>query len=525
MKKTVSINIQGIVFTIDEDAFDRLQVYLKELNLRFATSHEGKEVITDIESRIAELFQEKLDENKQVITIEDVNQVIETLGEPKDFDDETEKEATEEKSKHRKSRILYRDPDNAILGGVCGGIGAYFNIDPLIVRIIFFVLFFFSAALELVLYIILWIGVPKAKTTAQKLEMRGETVNVSNIEKSIKEEYESVKENYKKFKNSKSYNESRDAFHQFGNALWAGLKIVFKVLLVIIGVAFIFGGIFILIGLINSIVFTSGFLSHSDFFSHLPTGISFITDPWNIGFFLAGLGLVILIPVLAVIYSGFKLLFRFKANDKMIVLTSLILWFIGIGMLATISFNEAKNYSSFGSETVYNEIQAPVSQTITLKATEAYNNADDEYTGNVFLFGDFTIETNERDFNSFGKPELDIIRNRDSVIELTIRKTARGRNPVNADRNAEEIMYNYKFEDSVLTFNTYFELKKDQKFRNQEIEIELSVPENQVLFFDKSIDEILDDVDKADYSPDYKLYGKHWIMKKNGLQEIHAKNN
>ncbi len=87
---------------------------------------------------------------------------------------------------------MYRDPDNRILGGVCAGMGAYWGADPLIIRIIFVVatLIFLSGA---IIYLILWVVLPEAKTTAQKLEMRGEPVTISNIGKAVKEEFENIK--------------------------------------------------------------------------------------------------------------------------------------------------------------------------------------------------------------------------------------------------------------------------------------------------------------------------------------------
>ena len=158
--------------------------------------------MTDIESRIAEMFQEKISKNKEVITAEDIDQVISVMGKPEDYVDgetSTESGSDEDNTKpetdipYSGRRRVFRDPDNNVLGGVCGGIAVYFNFDPIWLRLAFAISFFVFGT-GFLLYILFWIIIPEAKTTAEKLEMRGEKVNVSNIEKSIKEELERSEE-------------------------------------------------------------------------------------------------------------------------------------------------------------------------------------------------------------------------------------------------------------------------------------------------------------------------------------------
>ena len=130
MKKTFTINISGIIFHIDEDAFEKLNNYLETIKSYFANSEGRDEIIADIESRIAEMLQSKINEQKQVITIDDINEVIGIMGEPEQIGgDGTQEKKQREEQRH--SKRFFRDPDNKVLGGVCGGIGAYFNIDPL----------------------------------------------------------------------------------------------------------------------------------------------------------------------------------------------------------------------------------------------------------------------------------------------------------------------------------------------------------------------------------------------------------
>ncbi len=196
MKRAISINLGGIVFNIDDDAYRELQTYLLQIESCFSDREESKEIMNDIEVRIAELFNERITDYKKVITSKDVNEIIDVMGGPEQFG-ETENGSTQ-KQRERFGpsgyRRMYRDPDNRILGGVCSGMSAYWRIDPIILRILF-VIAFLGFGTGLIIYIILWVVLPEAKTKAQKLEMMGEKVNVSNIGKAFKEEFNNVKKN------------------------------------------------------------------------------------------------------------------------------------------------------------------------------------------------------------------------------------------------------------------------------------------------------------------------------------------
>lgn len=200
MKKTFTINISGTVFHIEEDAYEVLQKYMSNLKQHFGNSEEGKEITTDIEARIAEIFTEKSTDEKNVVTLDWVNEVIEIMGTSEDFSEEEEEEPVRRQQKRK--RRLYRDPEQSVLGGVCGGLAAYFNMDIAVLRIIVILSFFLTSGGAILAYVILWIAVPKAVNTSQRLEMRGQEVTVKNIEKFIKDEMNSVKESYNKFRKS-----------------------------------------------------------------------------------------------------------------------------------------------------------------------------------------------------------------------------------------------------------------------------------------------------------------------------------
>ncbi len=195
MKITVSINLGGYSFNIDEDAYAELKRYLKSLEIHFAGEESSSEILSDIETRMAELFRSKLTAYKQVITIDDVRNVIAILGEPEDISDSEGPSAKEKFSRPGYHR-MYRDPDKRIIGGVCSGMGAYWDIEPWIIRIIFVALAF-GGGLGIIIYLILYIVLPEAKTTAQKIEMKGDPVNIHNIKESVKKEFDNVRRNMK----------------------------------------------------------------------------------------------------------------------------------------------------------------------------------------------------------------------------------------------------------------------------------------------------------------------------------------
>lgn len=192
MKITVSINLGGWSFNIDEDAYSELKRYLKNLELHFASEESSSEILSDIESRIAEIFRSRLTTYKQVITTEDVRHAVSLLGTPEDMSDGSA--SVRDKLSSAGYHRMYRDPDHRIIGGVCAGMGAFWNIEPWIVRLIFFILAMMGG-LGVLIYLILYIVLPEAKTTSQKIEMKGEPVNIHNIKEAVKKEFESVRRN------------------------------------------------------------------------------------------------------------------------------------------------------------------------------------------------------------------------------------------------------------------------------------------------------------------------------------------
>lgn len=195
MKITVSINLGGYSFNIDDDAYAELKRYLKNLELHFAGEESSSEILSDIETRIAELFRTKLTSYKQVINIEDVHQVIKVLGTPEDIS-ENEGPTARDKFSSPGYHRMYRDTDHRVIGGVCAGMAAYWNSELWLIRLIFVILALMGGV-GILIYLILYIVLPEARTTAEKIEMKGNPVNIHNIKDSVKKEFDTVRKNMK----------------------------------------------------------------------------------------------------------------------------------------------------------------------------------------------------------------------------------------------------------------------------------------------------------------------------------------
>lgn len=189
MIQSININLGGRLFNIDNNAFSLLQNYLDAIERRFKNQTERAEIMADIENRLAELFTQRLVPPKNLIDTNDVNYVINIMGEPDAFG------PTDDNSfqlQNIPQRRLYRNPDDKILGGVCSGLASYFDSVAWLFRGLFmlFTFLFFSS---IIIYLILWLIIPEAQTAAQKLEMRGKPINIENITESVKREFNNVR--------------------------------------------------------------------------------------------------------------------------------------------------------------------------------------------------------------------------------------------------------------------------------------------------------------------------------------------
>lgn len=211
MNKIFNINLGGYPFTIDDNAFIKLDKYLSTIKKHFSTSDGCDDIISDIEARIAELFNEEL-KGQPIVGLREIDKVISIMGKPEEFGAsadafDADDSAKQKKSSKKKSwddtiktgRRFFRDSDEKVIGGVCSGVASYFGIhDPVWVRIAF-VLGVFGGGIAVPLYLILWAAIPEAKTAGDKLSMKGEKINVSNIAKKVEEELNNLSDTITEF--------------------------------------------------------------------------------------------------------------------------------------------------------------------------------------------------------------------------------------------------------------------------------------------------------------------------------------
>ncbi len=336
MKKTYNINLGGIVFHIDEDAYDLLDKYLSNLRIHFSKEEGAEEIVHDMELRISELFSERLNEKKQVITLTDVEEIIAQMGKPEEFSEDTTQETNEYIKEEKTPKRLFRDPDNKVIGGVCSGIAAYLGWDVTAVRIIFIALalpFILNGSLILngvvIAYIIAWIIIPEANTAAEKLSMKGMQVNVENIGKTVTDGFEKVN-NFVKSEKPRSF------LQKVGEAIVGVVGFLIKCILVIAAICFTPVLFVVLIVFVSLLAAATGAISAVPtlLYEMMPrvdwTIVSlspFTTSLMSIsGIMVIGIPIVGFIHFLMSTFGGWKAM-PFAAR-----MTLLVLWLIALGV-------------------------------------------------------------------------------------------------------------------------------------------------------------------------------------------------
>ncbi|TVQ10238.1 MAG: PspC domain-containing protein [Bacteroidetes bacterium] len=486
MKKTVTANISGIVFHIDEDAYERLNLYLARIREKLSSEDGTDEILSDIESRIAEMFQEKITASKTVITISDVKEVTEQLGEPEQFD---ESEEPSDKKKERSSynektqKRLFRDPDDKYLAGVAGGLGAFFNLDPVWIRAAFIV-FTFVYGFGPLLYIVLWIVVPRASTTAERLEMRGEKVNISNIEKSIKEELNEIKDNLKEFSK-----ETRDSFKstskkkrvsEAGNRLARALGIAAGIVLLVFAFSMLMAVISSIFLLPFTIYASSGVLQFS-----IPEMLNvFLPSPFISQLATSGIFLIIGIPIFWIFMLAIQLLFDLRARFKTLGVITLILWLSGIGMVVFAGISGARYFTNQYSYSEIHPVTPIQSNEIFLDFNKQQANSWNLYDHNGRL-SHWRIMWKDGEFGAAGVPHLQIKPTQEDQISMTVITEARGVSRSAAIEHTSSISYIVQQQDSLLVFDPLFFYDKKDGWRGQKVYIELLVPEEKTVVLPK----------------------------------------
>ncbi len=508
MNKTVNINLGGMFFHIDEDAYQKLSRYFDAIKRSLSNSNGQDEIIKDIEMRIAELISEKHTNDKQVINLRELDEVIAVMGQPEDYRIDNDGDEPVAKSynasSNRSTRKLYRDRDTGVIGGVASGLGHYFGIDKAWIRLLFLVIVSAGGA-GFFIYLILWIAMPEAITTSDKLEMKGEPVTISNIEKKVREEFDTVSEKLKNVDYDKMGNQVKTGVESVASNIGEISVSIFKVFAKILGVIIIICSLPVLVGLLIG-VFTLG-------------SVSFIEFPWTT-FIEAGnftdfpiwsFGLLMLfavgIPFFFLALLGFKLLSpNLKSIGTIAKSTLLALWLISIALCITIGINQASAYAIDGRVVQKETINLAPTDTLFVKFKH-----NDYFAKNVDEHNDFKITQDSTNANVIYSNEVSIkiMKTDEKLPYLQIEKEAKGKSLSEAKLRADKIKYGYKIVGNHLILDNYLLADFKNKYRDQEVEIILYLPKGTLFKADASLenyDRSSDDFFNLHFSSDRYIY-------------------
>jgi phage shock protein PspC (stress-responsive transcriptional regulator) len=509
MDKTININLGGTLFQIDEEAYKILRSYLQSIDMKFRNSPGGIETIEDIEGRVAEIFQSQKG-TAGIISTENVVDMIRIIGRPEDFDQPGADTATNNTSYSQPGprKKLFRNPENQIIGGVCGGLGAYINTHPVWIRILFVLLtcFFFAGAF---IYLALWIALPPASSDSQKKEMYGGMQNLAHPAQAENTHGGKV----------------GNAFDAVFRALGKVLFIIVRILLIAFGTAFVLCGFLALLSFIMIFIFQYPGSFTTDAFgfnmAYLPDFLNYIISPAVVPWVKTLIAMAVLIPMLALIYGGIRLIFWFRARDGFVWLAGLVLWVMSTAALSIILFNEGVGFAET-EQTVSEEYFKTAPDTLYIMAGRKI--AD--------LNTDKQIEIPDEEYNIFISEEkkqlyittdLDIYKDEKNLASVTIRKHSAGRSKFDAIENAERLQYNFRISGDTLYLDEFFTIPADTKWSFDYVGVTVSVPENTVIHMDRTTQTLFHSHDDGDFVSDTKK--SFWLMTEDGLDFIESKNN
>ena len=336
MKKVINITLGSIVFATDEDAYGVLASYLEQIKSNLKNGDDTKEIIDDVEIAIAEKFIARKRSEKMAVTVLDVEAVISEMGSPVEFGAGEEGESTPQQTAAPKEsaaepkKRLYRDPDNAIVAGIASGIANYFDIDPVIVRLIFVISIFFNG-LGLLAYIILWLVVPVAETTADKYAMRGERVTLRDISERVKKNLDDIEQfDYSKTKGV--WYTLRGFLDKLFQILGSVLTFIISVLRYVVGIGVILAGAFGTAGLVAA--YSVILLSEKVMFGAEVQQVFETLQGTTLGITaLVSLFITIAIPLIVAIVVGVSLLAKRNYFTVQKTVTLGVLWIVA-GVLA-----------------------------------------------------------------------------------------------------------------------------------------------------------------------------------------------
>ena len=489
MNKTVNINLAGVFFHIDEDAYAKLQRYLAAIKRSFEGVQGEDEIIADIEARISELFSDKIKDARQVIGTKELDEVIAIMGQPEDYrvDDDIFEDAPPASNKNTQrtsstsQRKLFRDTDNAYIGGVSSGFGHYLNVDPLWIRLSWIALVVLGFGSPIVIYIILWILIPEATTTADKLFMKGKQVNIDNIQEKVKEGFENVSDavknvDYQKI-NTQAQSGARRFFKSIGKVIMFFLKVlakIFGVVLIIVGAATVLSLLitFVTMGAVD--LFNPGFTT-------IPELINATSAPIWLVLLLALFAFGI--PFFFIFYLGMKILStNLKSMPTSAKLGLFGLWLVATIALGVLTVNQFVAYSNTGKDVSKQELAITPTDTLTLRmrGSDDYDfplRRSDNYIRREIVNNDVrsSVSRNVR---------LIVRSTKDNKAYVQIEKRANGPSFQIAKDRAKTIEYGFELVENTLLLDGFFTSSGETRFTDKEVRVIVYLPEGSVLYAD-----------------------------------------
>jgi phage shock protein PspC (stress-responsive transcriptional regulator) len=528
MNKTIIININGIVFHIEEDAYEVLKSYMTDVKRHFMDSADSLEITTDIENRLAEMFKEMLArDNKQVIVEADVQAVISQMGTVEDFasaDEDVKSSAKNHFAYGTETRRLFRDPDNHLAAGVCAGIANYFDIQAVWVRLAFALTLGFG----LFLYIILWIVIPKAVSRADRMAMKGEKLDLQGFARNFEGELKGAQRHF-----TGLYNEAkpliyktRDFAGDFFDHLRNFIKGTGRVLAKLFGVCIMLGcigfTIFLVVILFMYFAYGRNELFHVFPFSIVNREYSF---PFTMGAFL-----FLALPLIAIMLLAARGVFNRETLSRTVWYTFLVCWIASIFVVVYYTAQVATEFKAGGKFSQTINVKATANNTYHIRLnTVRYLSAEDSARLDIkHGFAGKVILDDENDFEDFdgegqGGNNVTLNIERSDVPQPVLVESfgARGRTYANALMNAREATYHFEQNDSLLTFDRHMQRESNKPYRGQEVRLTLKMPVNAKLVIDRNIDNILNNIDVWRCQDENKLDHKvapTFIMTQNGLE-------
>jgi phage shock protein PspC (stress-responsive transcriptional regulator) len=486
MNKTVNINLGGIFFHIDEDAYQKLTRYFEAVK-RSLTGNGGQdEIMNDIETRISEIFSERISSNNHVVVLQDVDAMIAIMGQPEDYQleqDETSSQQTFQNQSKNRGKKLFRDMDNKILGGVSAGFAHYLGIDSLWIRLALVLIVIAGFGSPILVYILFWVLVPKATTTADKLAMTGEPANLFNIEKKVREELDSP--DYDKKKEETSLNYSASNSRSIGSSLGEVLTLLFSIFGKIIGAFILLFSIptlfALIVGLFATIFGVATFMGYPAWdyvnavmYDGFPLWVVSI-----LAFFAIG------VPFFYFMVLGLKLLIsNMKSLGNTFNYTLLALWIFSLAALVVFGAKQGKEYA------YDNKVVEKTPLTINAQDTLMISFANNEfYYKDANRRSDFEIRENEQ-----GQPiiysndiRFELMTSKDNSPYLIVEKEAKGSTLELSKKRAEKVSYGYKLVNNNLIFDNYLITDLKENYRGQEVKIFLYLPKGTIFKVDESV--------------------------------------